>query len=59
MTSHPNTAAATIAGAITIIAVWLAGFAGVDPPAEVSSAFTTLIVGAFLLAGGKKEPAKP
>jgi hypothetical protein len=34
------------AGALTVILVWAAGTAGLDVPAEVASAFTTLIAAA-------------
>lgn len=34
--------AAGMAGALTILVVWIANSAGVDVPAEVASAFTTL-----------------
>lgn len=32
-----------LAGAITVVLVWIAGTAGVDVPPEVASAFTTII----------------
>lgn len=31
------------AGAVTVLLVWLAGLAGLDIPAEVAAAITTLI----------------
>jgi putative flippase GtrA len=36
-------AAGGIAGAVTVIVVWVASLADVDVPPEVASAFTTLI----------------
>lgn len=39
---HPKVAAATVAGAATILIVWGLGFANVTVPPEVASAFTTL-----------------
>lgn len=46
-------AAAGIAGAITVILVWIAGEAGVVVPPEVASAFTTLV--AFAAAYMKRN----
>jgi hypothetical protein len=40
---HPKVAAASWAGALSVIVVWIVGQFGVDVPAEVASAFTTLI----------------
>jgi hypothetical protein len=58
---HPNATATAIAGSITIVAVWLAGVVGVDVPAEVASAFTTIVAGLVLLAAGRRRsgPSKP
>lgn len=36
-------AAGGLAGALSVIVVWLLSLAGVDVPGEVASAFTTLI----------------
>lgn len=38
-------AAASIAGAVTVMVVWGAGLAGVDVPPEVASAFTAVLAG--------------
>lgn len=35
-----------LAGALTVVLVWIAGMFNVDVPPEVSSAITTLIAGA-------------
>lgn len=42
----PVTGRAGVAAAITVLVVWGVGFAGIEVPPEVASAFTTLI--AFL-----------
>jgi hypothetical protein len=43
VTPQPKVVAGGIAGAATIILVWVAGMLGVDVPAEVASAFTVLV----------------
>jgi hypothetical protein len=43
VTPQPKVVAGGIAGAATIILVWVAGILGVDVPAEVASAFTVLV----------------
>ncbi len=43
MNLNPKVAAGGIAGALTVILVWLVGLAGVDVPAEVASAITVVI----------------
>lgn len=35
--------AAALAAAVSVIVVWVASLAGVDVPAEVASAFTTIL----------------
>ena len=52
---HPNALAGGIAGAVTVILVWIAGELGLVVPVEVASAFTTLVTVAVLLAAGPKE----
>lgn len=54
MTGHPNATAAAIGGALTTILVWILGAFGVEPTAEVSAAFTTLIIALLLFAKGRK-----
>jgi hypothetical protein len=43
MTPQPKVVAGGAAGAITVVLVWAAGFAGVEVPPEVASAVTVLI----------------
>jgi hypothetical protein len=42
-TIHPKVAAAGVAGAISIVIVWVANLFGIDVPAEVAAAFTTIL----------------
>ena len=35
--------AGALAGAVSVIAVWAAGLAGLEVPGEVASAFTTIL----------------
>jgi hypothetical protein len=48
-------AAASVAGAVTVLLVWIASLSGLDVPPEAASAFTTLT--AFLAGYLKKTPA--
>lgn len=41
----PKVAAASLAGAVTVIVVWVAGEFGLDVPPEVASAFTAVLAG--------------
>lgn len=43
LTINPKVAAGGIAGALTVILVWLLNMGGVDVPAEVASAITVVI----------------
>ena len=43
MNINPKVQAAGAAGAITILLVWIVGLFGLEVPAEVASAFTTLV----------------
>lgn len=43
---HPKVAAASQAGAASIVLVWLIGLLGADLPPEVASAITALLAGA-------------
>jgi hypothetical protein len=52
---HPKVQAAGVAGAVTIILVWLVELAGADVPPEVASAVTALL--AFAAGYIKKGPA--
>jgi hypothetical protein len=53
---NPNATMATLAGSLTIILVWIVAAAGVEMPAEVASAFTTVLA-ALLLFVGRKRPS--
>ncbi|MGH3029245.1 MAG: hypothetical protein ACRDNE_00485 [Gaiellaceae bacterium] len=53
---NPNATMATLAGSLTIILVWIVASAGIEMPAEVASAFTTVIA-ALLLVVGRKRPS--
>ncbi|MFY9580087.1 MAG: hypothetical protein WAQ33_12260 [Gaiellaceae bacterium] len=57
VTSNPNASVTAFAGAVTILIVWGAGAAGLAVPAEVASAFTT-IVAAIILWVGRIERAR-
>ena len=43
MAPQPKVAAGGIAGALTIVAVYVAGQFGIDVPPEVASSFTVLV----------------
>ena len=43
MNLNPKIASAGIAGALTVVLVWLVGVLGVEVPAEVASAVTVII----------------
>lgn len=47
-TPGPKATLGTIAGALTVVLVWIAELAGLDVPAEVASAVTVLIIGAVV-----------
>jgi hypothetical protein len=53
VTPQPKVVAGGVAGAFTIVLVWIAGELGVDVPAEVASAFTVLV---SFAAGYLKAP---
>ena len=57
--ANPNATVAAAAGAVTVIAVWLVGvLSSVDIPAEVSSAFTTVLVAGMLYLGKNRATGK-
>jgi hypothetical protein len=58
VSNNPNASVTAFAGAITILVVWGAKVAGVAVPAEVASAFTT-VVAAVILFIGRIERARP
>lgn len=43
MKPSPKVQAGGLAGAVTIILVWVAGLCGLDVPPEVASAFTLIV----------------
>lgn len=43
MNVNPKVQAAGAAGAVTVLAVWVAGLFGLDVPPEAASAFTVLV----------------
>ena len=51
VTTNPNASVTAFAGAVTILLVWGAGMAGLPVPAEVASAFTTIVAAAILWIG--------
>ena len=51
VSSNPNASVTAFAGAVTIVAVWCAGAAGLAIPAEVASAFTTIVAAVILWIG--------
>ncbi len=55
MTPTPKVTTAAIAGAVVVIAVWIAGLVGFTVPAEVAAAFTVL---ASFIAGWFKADVK-
>lgn len=40
---NPKVTAATLAGAVTVVLVWIVGVLGVSVPPEVASAVTTIL----------------
>lgn len=52
---HPNAAVTGIAGSATIVVMFALDALGVDVPAEVASAVTTLIAAAVLYVGRRKH----
>jgi hypothetical protein len=62
MKGHPNATAAGVAGALTILLVWVLSLVHVDVPTEVASAITTVGATVVLLIGrrgGKSTPPTP
>ena len=51
VSSNPNATVTAFAGAVTILLVWGAGIAGLPIPAEVASAFTTVVAAVILFIG--------
>jgi hypothetical protein len=55
ITSHPNAEISVYTGALSVLVLYLIGFAGVDPPAEVGAALATVLTGLVLLAGRRRS----
>jgi high-affinity Fe2+/Pb2+ permease len=51
VSSNPNASVTAFAGALTILVVWGVGVAGLTMPAEVASAFTTIVAAVILWVG--------
>jgi threonine/homoserine/homoserine lactone efflux protein len=58
VSNNPNASVTAVAGAVTIVLIWVAGIAGLALPAEVASAFTT-VVAAIILWIGRRERHAP
>lgn len=60
---HPKVKAAatggTLAGAASVVLVWLLGVSGLEVPPEVASALTTLMAGAFAFVTGYRKVVAP
>lgn len=54
-----KTTVGTAAAAVTVIVVWLVSMAGVEVPAEVASAFTTLVTAVAVYFTRDRLPAPP
>jgi threonine/homoserine/homoserine lactone efflux protein len=54
VSNNPNASVTAVAGAVTIMLIWVVGIAGLAVPAEVASAFTT-VVAAVILWVGRRE----
>ncbi len=57
VSNNPNASVAAVAGAVTIVLIWIAGIAGLAVPAEVASAFTTVVAGIILWVGRRERQA--
>jgi hypothetical protein len=51
VSNNPNASVTAFAGALTILVVWGVGTAGLTMPAEVASAFTTIVAAIILWIG--------
>jgi len=52
--NNPNASVTAVAGAVTVLLVWIVGVAGLSMPAEVGSALTTVIAGLILWVGPRQ-----
>jgi hypothetical protein len=61
VSSNPNASVTALAGAVTILFVWIVGVAGLSVPAEVGSALTTIVAGVILWLGppGRRDQPNP
>jgi hypothetical protein len=55
VTSNPNASVTAVAGAVTVVLVWMVGVAGLMVPAEVGSALTTVVAGVILWIGPREK----
>jgi len=55
---NPNASVTALGGSVTILLVWGAGAAGLSVPAEVASAFTTLVAAVVLWIGRRERKAR-
>lgn len=55
LTSNPNAEVAVYTGAGTIILVWLLSVFGIDVPAEIGAAITTVATGLVLFLGKRQR----
>jgi Ca2+/Na+ antiporter len=54
VTNNPNASVTAVAGAVTVLLVWIIGVAGLSMPAEVGSALTTVVAGVILWVGPRQ-----
>jgi threonine/homoserine/homoserine lactone efflux protein len=57
VSNNPNASVTAVAGAVTIVLIWVAGIAGLAVPAEVASAFTTVVAAVILWVGRRERRA--
>jgi hypothetical protein len=55
VSNNPNASVTAIAGSVTIMLVWVSGAAGLNVPAEVASAFTTIVAAVILWVGRRSR----
>jgi hypothetical protein len=49
-TINQHASITALAGAVTVVLIWAGGYAGLSVPAEVASAFTTIVAAVILWA---------
>jgi threonine/homoserine/homoserine lactone efflux protein len=57
VSNNPNASVTAVAGAVTIVLIWVVGIAGLAVPAEVASAFTTVVAAVILWVGRRERRA--